>query len=373
MRKIIIIIASLLFVALAIFGGMAIAKNNNKPKPKFKKVIKTVYTQKIENKEIPVIITTSGNLSAKNKIELFSEVQGVLKKTSKDFKAGTQYNKNETILAINSDEFYANLKAQKSNLINAITAIMPDIQLDFPNEYEKWKQFLNSFDINKATPKLPQINSEKEKYFISGRGINTNYYNVKNLEVKLGKYTLRAPYSGILTEVLVTDGTLVRVGQKLGEFIDPSVFELEVNINEAYASLLKKGNKVKVYNLNKTQEWIATVIRVNAKVDQTTQTIKTYLQIKGENLREGMYLNADLKSKSIENATEISRKLLVNDSQLFIVKDSTLNLIDINPVYFTNNTVIVKGIENETTILAKTLPGAYSGMKVKTIKIQNKQ
>ena len=367
MRKIIITIGSIVLIALSIIGGIAILNSSKEGKPTFKKLVSTVYTSTVENKSIPVVINTSGSLIAKNKIELYSEVQGILKYSSKNFRAGTQYSKNEAIIAINSDEFYANLKAQKSNLFNAITAIMPDIQLDYPNEYAKWKSYLTNFDINKPTPKLPETNSEKEKFFISGRGIITNYYNVKNLEVKLGKYTLNAPFNGVLTEVLVTQGSLVRVGQKLGEFIDPSVYEMEVNINEAYANLLKKGAKVTIYDLNKTNTWEATVTRVNGRLDQETQTVKAYLEVAGKNLREGMYLTADLETKSIENAVEISRKLLVDDTKLFTVKDSILNLVTIKPVYFNDNIVIVQGLENGTNVLSKPLPGAYDGMLVKTI------
>ncbi|UMB61442.1 efflux RND transporter periplasmic adaptor subunit [Lutibacter sp. A80] len=367
MRKTIITIGSLLLIALSIIGGIAIVNNNKKGNPTFNKIVSTVYTKTITNSAIPVVITTSGSLTASNKIELYSEVQGILKTTSKDFKEGTEFAKNEAIISINSDEFYANLKAQKSNLFNVITAIMPDIQLDYPNEYQKWKSYLNNFDINKPIPKLPETNSEKEKFFISGRGIITTYYNVKNLEVKHGKYTLRAPFKGILTEVMVTQGSLVRSGQKLGEFIDPSVYEMEVNINQTYANLLKKGNTVSIYSQNKDNVWEATVIRVNGKVDQTTQTVKAFLQVKGEQLREGMYLTADLETKSIENAVEVSRQLLVEDTKLFIVKDSTLNLVTINPAYYNDHTVIVQGLENGTNILSKPLPGAYNGMLVKTI------
>lgn len=367
MRQKIIIIGSILLLALAIFAGSKIAEMGAKKKPKFNKIVKTVYTKTVNNKDIPVKITTSGNLTAKNKIDLYAEVQGVLKPTEKEFKAGTKFYKGQTILAINSDEFYANLQAQKSAFFNSLTAIMPDIQLDYPNEYSKWQNYLSRFDINKTTPKLPETTSEKEKFFISGRGILTNYYNVKNLETKLGKYSLRAPFNGILTESTVTQGTLVRAGQKLGEFIDTSVFELEVNVNETYAHLLKIGNKVDVSNINNTKNWEAKVIRVNAKVDQTTQSIKAYLQVKGDELRDGMYLNAALKTKEIENATEISRKLLVDDTKVFVVNDTILNLVNINPVYFNNETVIITGLENGTNILSKSLPGAYDGMLVKTI------
>ena len=370
MRKFISIILGILVLAAAFYVAKNFIDSNNKPKPKFDKIVKTVFVESVNNKDIPIIITTSGNLTAKRKIELFSEVQGVLKPSTKAFKTGTNYSKGENIIRINSDEFYANLQSQKSNFYNSLTAIMPDIRLDYPNEFQKWQSYLNSFDINKTTPKLPETTSEKEKYFISGRGINTAYYNVKNLEVKLSKYNLRAPYKGVLTEALVTPGTLVRPGQKLGEFIDPSNYEMEVSVNAAFADLLKTGKAVVLHNLERTKNYNGKVIRINGKVDANSQTIKAYIEVAHPDLREGAYLEADLEARSESNAIEISRKLLVDNKQIFVVRDSVLELIDVNPVYFSANTVIIKGIENGTQILSKPTPGSYSGMQVKIFEEQ---
>ena len=69
----------------------------------------------------------------------------------------------------------------------------------------------------------------------------------------MSKYQIRAPFSGTLTEALVSPGTLVRIGQKLGEFIDPSIYEMEVSINSEFANLLKVGNSVVLSNLEKTK------------------------------------------------------------------------------------------------------------------------
>ena len=365
MRKIISITLGILILVGALFVAKYLIDNKKKPKPIFNKIVKTVFVEEVNNREISIIITASGNLVAKHKIYIYAEVQGVLKPSSREFKAGTSYNRGETFLQINNDEFYANLQSQKSSFYNNITSIMPDIRLDYPDDYQKWQTYLNSFDINKSTPELPQINSEKEKYFISGRGINTAYYNVKNLEVKLSKYNLRAPYKGVLTEALVTPGSLVRVGQKLGEFIDPSVFEMEVSVNAEFADLLKIGNTVALQNLEKTKTYRGKVIRINGKVDVTSQTIKAFIQVAHGDLREGIYLGANLTARSEKDAIEVSRKLLVDNKQLYVVRDSILDLIDVNPVYFSAESAIIKGIANGTLILSKPTPGAYDGMQVK--------
>lgn len=365
MRKIIISALGILLLIGAFLLAQYFIKTKNKPKPIYDKIVKTVFIDTVKNREIPIVISSSGNLTAKNKIELFSEVQGVLQPSRKEFKAGTNYSKGEILLSINSDEFYASLQSQKSNLYNLITSVMSDIRLDYPDDFEKWENYLHNFNLKNITPKLPEFSSDKEKYFISGRGITTSYYNVKNLEVKLRKHRIRAPFNGILTEALVTPGTLVRVGQKLGEFINPAVYEMEVAINAAYSNLLKIGNAVTLHNLERTKSYKGKIIRINGKVDQMSQTIKIFIQLANETLKEGMYLEADLIAKSEQDAIEISRKLLVENSSVYIVNDSILNLVKVNPVYFNSESVVIKGLPDNTMILKQSVPGAYDGMPVK--------
>ena len=322
MRKIILAILGILIIVGAVYLGDYLIEKNQKPRPKFKKQIKTVFVENVVNKEIPIILTASGNLTAKNKIDLFSEVQGVLKPSRKAFKVGTKYYKRETLLSINNDEFYASLQSQKSNLNNLITAILPDLRLDYPSEFSKWENYLKGFKMNTATPKLPAFSSDKEKYFISGRGILTAYYNVKNLEVRLSKYQIKAPFSGILTEALVSPGTLVRVGQKLGEFIDTTVYELELAIGKTFSDLLQIGENVKLKTPDGDSTYTGKVTRINGRIDQATQTIKVFVEVRGKTLKEGMYLEAQLEAKDEPNAIKISRKLLIDESEIFIIKDS---------------------------------------------------
>ncbi|HHB51521.1 MAG TPA: efflux transporter periplasmic adaptor subunit, partial [Saprospiraceae bacterium] len=190
-RKLILAIIGLLLI----MGSISIAKkliaNKKKPKQKFEKIIKTVFTEQVVNKDVPVNITTSGRVMAKNRLQLFTEVQGVLEYSSRDFKAGSYYPKGSVILRVNTDELRANLKSMKSNLFTALSKLLPDLKLDYPEAFPKWEQYVASFDIDKPLVKLPETSSDKEKFFISGRGIYTSYYNIKNAEVKLAKYTIR--------------------------------------------------------------------------------------------------------------------------------------------------------------------------------------
>ncbi|ANW95721.1 efflux transporter periplasmic adaptor subunit [Wenyingzhuangia fucanilytica] len=367
MRKTILSIIGILFIALSIFISKTLIDNKTKPKPVAKKIVKTVFTDTIQNTTVPIVIQGNGSLKAKERIELYSEVQGVLKKGTHLFKTGQTYKKGNVLIKADDVEYYASVQSAKSNLYNIIASIMPDLRLDFPEIYPKWKKYLDNFNIESSTPSLPKIESEKENYFITGREIVKEYYNVKNLEQRLSKYSIKAPFNGVLTEALVTEGTLVRSGQKLGEFINPSIFEMEVSISKSYASILKTGKQVALTNLEKTEDYTGTITRVNGSINTATQTIAVFIEVENNNLKEGLYLDANINAKSIDNAIEIDRNLLLESHEIFIIKDGMLNLMPVKPVHFSDTTVILQNVPNGTVILKSPIPGAYAGMLVTPI------
>lgn len=365
MRKTILAILGVLLVLLAVFIAKKIIDSNTKPKPKINKTVKTVFTKEVQNTTIPIRIAANGTLVAKRKVVLYSEVQGLFNASEQLFKPGQKYTKGSTLVAINNAEFYASVQSSKSDFYNLLMSVMPDLKLDYTDSFNKWENYLQSIDVSKPIPNLPEFSSKKEQYFIAGKKIISTYYNLKNLEERLSKYTIKAPFNGVLSNALVTEGTLVRPGQQLGEFIDPSVYELEVAVSSQFASLLKTGKKVTLQTVEKTETYTGIVTRVNSIVDKNTQTVTAYIEIKNAALKEGLFLEAILDAKEEENAFLLDRNLLINNEKILIVKDSVLDFINVKPVYFYDKKVILKGIPEGTFVISKPLAGGYAGMPVK--------
>ncbi len=365
MRKILLYGLGVLILLGTFFGAKYIIDNNNKPKPKVDKVIKTVFVETVKNDTVPITIAANGTLQAKERLELYSEVQGIFQSSAKDFKVGQPYRKGQTLIRVNAAEYYASVQSAKSEFYNLVTSLMPDLRLDYPDAFPKWQAYLDNFNIDNSVPPLPETSSENVKYFVTGRGVYSSYYNLKNLEQRLGKYSIYAPFDGILTEALVTKGTLIRQGQKLGEFINTSVFEVELAIGKTFSDLLKLGENVELSLPQSSKTYTGTVSRVNGRIDPATQTIQVFVEVKGEDLKEGMYLEAQLEAREQPNAIKISRKLLVDESEIYIVRDSVLDIIPVQPVHFSPKEVVVQGVPDGTKILSKSIPGAYAGMLVK--------
>ena len=372
-RKIVLSALGILLIVVAVFGAKAIVDSNVKEAPPQKKIVSNVFVDTVENETVRIVVPANGRVTTLRKLELFSEVQGIFQNSSKPFKAGQKYQRGQVLLDINSAEFAASVRAAKSELYNRITSIMPDLRLDFPEAFQKWQNYLDSFEVDEEIAALPEPGSEKEKYFITGRGIQSAYYNIKNLEERLDKYLLVAPFDGVLTEALVNPGTLVRPGQKLGEYIDPSVYELEVSVAKKFADLLEEGEQVTLSNLDGTQTYTGTVSRINAVLDQQSQTIQVFIRVDGNNITEGMFLQAKLDARAEENAVEIPREFLIDRSKVYVVRDNVLELVEVQPVFFGKNSVVIKGLEDGEQLLSSNVPGAYPGMPIEVQQQQELQ
>ncbi len=365
-RKIIIVAISILVLAGSYLISGAL-KDSKKDPPK-KKGIKTttVFTHIIKNGVVPVEVTATGSLLAKNRIELYSEVQGVMTSPAGSFKAGTSYNAGATLVNIDSDVYRAGLMSQKSSLQNLVTGALADIRLDYPQSFDKWNSFLSKIDINKPLPALPEAASDKEKMFLTGRNVYSTYYTVRNMELTLAKYMITAPFSGVLVEALVTPGSLIRPGQKLGTFIQPTVYELETPVNSSMIGYLEVGQTVELFSTSDdNQKWEGKIARINNLINAATQTTNIYIEVKGDDLKEGMFLKTHIMATKMENAVELERSVLFDTDKVFVVEDSVLVQKQIEPLYYNDKTVVVRGLADGEEALAKLPTGAYSGMKVK--------
>ncbi len=366
-RKSIITILSLVIIAAAFLAYKDLREKENTPRPKKALKVTQVYTDLVSNGPVPINLQTSGTLRAKNRMEIFAEVSGKFETSAHSFKPGVYYAQGETLVEIDSDQQKLNLRAQRSNLYNQLVQLLPDLRFDYPESLDQWERYIDSYDISSDLRPLPEPVSTKEKLFIASRNVTTTYYNIKNLEEQLKRHIIRAPYNGILIESMIEPGTAINIGQQLGTFIDPYRYELEIAINTSYDDFLKVGKTVMLYDVNRTKSWQGKVNRINYTVDPSSQTIPVYVDVRGQDLKEGMYLEADLAGKEEQNVYEINRKLLVGDDELFVVRDTLLALVQIEPIHFKEETVLVRGLPEGTKLLAYSIPGAHEGMIVEEI------
>lgn len=366
-RKVTIVLAVLVIIGAVVASRFLTSSNKGEEKPKAisKKSILQVNTLRVKNRTIDAPITVTGKLAAPNKVEIFAEVSGVLKGGSLLFKEGSQFPRGSILINIDDEEARLNLLSQKSQLLNSITQMMPDLKLDFPDAFPKWQTYLDNFDVNKSLEKLPEPDTDKEKYYVISRDIHNQFYSIKSQESRLRKYHIYAPFSGVVAESNINPGTLVRVGQKLGEFINPYSYELEALVSIKDIDLLKVGDPVRLTSVDISGNWKGTIKRINTRIDPNTQTVKVFIATTGQRLKEGMFLNGEVSANQISNAVSVPRNLLIDADKVYIVEDSRLKLRPVQVIRYSGNNAIIKGLEDKTLLLNESSKDFYEGMEVK--------
>jgi multidrug efflux pump subunit AcrA (membrane-fusion protein) len=318
----------------------------------------------VQNKDIEIPIEMSGPLYAYDKVEIFAEVSGVLLNTNKHFKAGTPFKKGEVLIKIDDRVYKNNVLAQKSSLLNQLTLLLPDLSIDFPQSSQRWETYLENMNLQKKLEPLPDPASDKERYYIASRNIYNQYYVIKGMETTLSKYTIRTPFAGVVSESLINPGTLVRVGQKLGEFINTEIYEMEASVSLFDANRLETDQPVNLTSEDVQGNFTGYVRRINRVLDPTSLTVKVYIHVQEPRLRDGMYMFAKADGKPIPGAVAVAKDLLRDNKHIFAVENSVLVLKPVRVVAERGDIAIIRGLANGTKILGEVWAEAREGIKI---------
>ena len=347
--KSIIIVAGLLIVALVISGFLG-----NQNEEDIRKPVEQETTQKevikVKNEIHEKTINTTGRMYAFEKVEIYSEVSGILESNSIKFKEGKKYSKGETLLSIDSEVYENTVKSQKSSFLNQLALLLPDLKFDFPNEYAKWDKYLKEFKIENPIEDLPKPESERENLYLASNNIFKLYYDIKSMEATFGKYTIKAPFSGIVTEANINPGTLVMNGQKLGEFINTSLFEMEAAVTLSEINQLKVGTEVNLTAIGSDEILKGKVVRINEKIDSETQSVKVFIQSSNKNIKDGMFFSAELKTNSNTSLAKLPKEA-INNNTVIVQKENVEDEIEVEIFDKNEEYVFVKGLDDDSLVV----------------------
>ena len=361
-----------LLIGLALIGGgylgyKTLAGMKADPQKKeIPKRIKAVEARTVANTSLAARLDVQGRLQAYNKIDLFTEVGGTVLSTGKAFKKGVYFSKGETLLRIDDREARLQLQSQKATLLNAIATSMPDLKIDYAESFPAWEAYLNNFNVDAPLQPLPTAVNQREKLFVAGRNLYSQFYAIKSAEERLSKYVLPAPFGGVLTEAIVDQGAVVRPGQRLGELMATGYYEMVATVPLSELEYLKPGGAVDLYSEDIAGKWRGKVRRISDQIDAATQTVNVYVGVSGKGLREGMYLRGEAEARTLNNVVEINRDLLIDEREVYVVEqDTLLRLLPVTVEKFTRETAIVSGLPTGAKLLVSEVAGAYDGMRVK--------
>lgn len=365
-RQLIIVGAAALIFLTGVAGFRLLASMKKAPARKeAEEVIRLVRSRTVETDTLSKTVRMQGKLSAVEKVELFPEVTGKNLGGTHPFKTGQSFNSGDVLLAIDPTETRYSLQSQRSALIASLSQVLPDIKIDYADSYATWESFFEALNPESDLPSLPALDDGKLKRFLSSRNVLQQYYSIKGLEDRLEKFTIRAPFDGTLTMGNLDKGTVIRAGQKIGEFIRTDAYELEAALPIEDAQSISVGDAVELKTNDASSTYSGRISRMAASVSVNDQTIAVFVRIDDPRLKEGMYLNGNARVDNIPEATRLPRILLQEGPSVYTIQDGVLALTPVNVIDISEGFALITGLDDGDVILDQAIEGAFEGMPVR--------
>mgnify|MGYP000039748399 CR=1 FL=1 len=320
----------LLSVFLGITALLYIALSSNKKEYdkelKTEDIITYVPVRSVNNKLSKLTLTSYGQIMPNSEVIVSVEVQGKLEKGALTMKPGTNFRKGQILYRVNNEEAFYSLSARKSTLANLVLNALPDIELDFPSERDKWVQFMNDLNPAQRMPELPRLSSTKERLFLTGRNIISEYYNLMSQEARMEKYFYSAPFNGTVISIFAEPGSIANPGGQIAKIAKTGDFEVKVPISMDDLKLYKEKSTAEFMSASGKLVARGKIIRISDVINQQTQSADVYYSIKaeeGEQIYNGMYVNVSL-NKEAEKKTMTLPIAAVKEGKVNILKSGKI-------------------------------------------------
>ena len=350
-NTIVIIAVVLLLLAGLHFG----TRNRNKVEKESRDISNVVYVPvlEVENKMRNFFLESYGQLNAGQTLDIAFEVSGRLKEGSVRLRPGVRFTKGQLLFEVDAEEAKYALSARKSAFITLLVQVMPDIKLDFADEFTAWDNYLMSVDINKPIPALPNVSSRKLNLLLNQRNIFAEFNNIKSQELRLDKHRYYAPFSGTVTDVFLEPGSIVNPGVRIASALRTGDYELKIPIRMEDLAMYRKKGKVDVYDVVGNKVGTATLSRVSDVVNRMTQSLDVFFTITpigNMSLYNGMYVHIKLNKESFEEVMALPYLAVKND-KVRIIRDSSIVELPIEIVASFPDTLLVRGLDKKMLVL----------------------
>lgn len=366
-KRQIIIIGATLFIFVASFSISNFLAGQKEPpksevRPPAKKFVKT---QQVKYSDIQTEVIAYGRVQTAQSLDLLSEVSGRMYEGNVRLKEGINFKKGTLLFYVDDEEASLNLKSQKSNFLRDLAAILPDLKLDFRDNYSTWENYFSRIDIDNDLPEMPEAKSEKEKTFLATKGIFSSYYSIKSAEARLKKYKYYAPWNGSISEVSFETGAYISPGARIGKIIRTGIYELKVAVETRDIPWIQEAAPASIYSAETQQLWSGEVSRISDYVNQNTQSVDVYVSIfpNGQKIYDGQFFQAAIPARVVKDGMIMPRNAIYNGNEVFVLEDSLLRTRTINIFRLTDEAAVFNGIENGKELVVEPLLNAHNNMK----------
>ena len=369
------------FFVMFILGSTEKTSNKHEVEPE----VRLVETSTVNFGDLVLEIEGNGVVESKKTLNIVSEATGPVIFAKNDLKDGTFVREGEVLLEVDSREVENSLYTLRSEFLNAIALVLPEIKIEDQATYNKWYKYFNNLNLKNTTPALPDISNSQENIKLSTRSVFSKFYAVKNQEILLSKYKIVAPFSGYIKSSGVVEGSYVSRGAQLCTLADAVNVEIAVPLLTEEVNLIDFSSPpdVKIFPDKHGGETIkGKIYRKETLLNRNSQTMNVYVSFTNSKLNTyylpGNYVKVKIEGSELKDVAKIPRHTVDNNNFVYTMEDGKLARKKVELVAIQGDYAIIKKSDNKdmqivTTILQKPLIGMRIKSNNESIELKNEQ
>ncbi len=310
------------------------------------------------NKEVPITVeaapvlrgnliktvSAQGRVYAYQQMDLIAEAPGRL--VTLKVKDGTRVKKGDIIAEIDDREYRLAVEDAKSQMLEArANYIQYDTNLELKSApsantaayaalEKKYKDGLISkdqYDRDKYALELDEVRSgSKRLEVVSAKTVDKAQMAIKKAQLNLEKCVLRAPFSGTIFGVEVTEGMLLSGATKIAKLVNLNDLVVKAQVLESEIGQVVQGRdiRVKFTALPELEDLTGTVKAISPFVNDSNKTVEAVLSFKNkdERVRPGMFAEARIDAAIFTDRLMVPKTaILPRDNRKVVFKVSTEN------------------------------------------------
>ena len=277
-------------------------------------------------------IVTTATLEADKQVTILSETTGTVSRLNVE--EGTFVSEGQVLASFSDSQKVVDVQTAEMRLQNANTELNR-------KEASYQQKIISLADYDKA--KFEKDVAESQ---------------LKAARVAHERLTIRAPFSGIITERYIEKGQNISLGNQLFTLLDRDPLKARIFLPEKEVFGIEKNQQVNLtLNAQKDVRFSGKIDQINPAVDAKTGTVKITILINSapDSVRPGSFVDVKLVTQRHDNALLIPKKALVEEAgekYVFLLNKDLVVRRSVQ-VGFTDdmNAEILKGIGDGNTVV----------------------
>jgi len=317
-----------------------------------------VTTFNVKSQPFDHYIELQGGVDTKQNVLIYPETAGPLVKVY--VQKGQKVSKNQLLATIDDGGMGNQLLQLKTQLALAKTT--------FERQEKLWKQNIGT----------------EIQYLQAKTNFEAQENAVKQMETVLGKYQIKAPFSGIIDDIIKEQGTIVAPGgpgSEIFRIVNLSDMFIEVDVPESYVGSVTKGREVEIY-FPVLGETIQSKVRQTGNFinpNNRSFTIEVPIPNKDDRIKPNLTARVRINDYSKENAILIPQSVISENAKGEQYAYVTSEMGQDNTALANRNIIetgktqgdyveVLSGISNGAQIISEGARSVKDGQKVKILK-----